>query len=321
MCESCVTATECDRVFLHPKLFVAYLQGFSVDYVLHIAHKYNEAHEYHSSFLKMRQAITSIGPSIISASITTTGSSIFLVFCQIYIFQQMGWLLIVNTVFAIGVAMLTFPSILSLFGPRGRFCDMYKLCSKKLDGEGAQNTEEIEMVIPPSIDNGLVSSEAPSPAGEMFVAGADNAGEFSALPPAPLQHREDRHDDQPMPSPQPQQRHSASNALASFNIYENAYAPVQNDVAAVQNDHQPMPSLPQPASANNNAGASLNVYDNAYAPVEIGIADVQNDEQPIPFAPSLASVPVESDDQPMPDSQPWSIPRIPRDSFDDQPES
>ena len=74
------------------------MQGFSVDYVLHIAHKYNEAHEYHSSFLKMRTAITSIGPSIISASITTTGSSIFLIFCQIYIFQQMGWLLIANTV-------------------------------------------------------------------------------------------------------------------------------------------------------------------------------------------------------------------------------
>merc|ERR1712232_6261 len=47
--------------------------GFSVDYVLHIAHVYNES-DFRSSFLKMRHALTSIGPSIISAAITTTGS-------------------------------------------------------------------------------------------------------------------------------------------------------------------------------------------------------------------------------------------------------
>merc|ERR1711862_630091 len=80
---------------------------------------YNEANEYHSSFLKMRSAIT------------TTGSAIFLVFCQIYIFQQMGWLLIANTVLAIFVAMLTFTSILSACGPRGRCCDMYSSCDKR----------------------------------------------------------------------------------------------------------------------------------------------------------------------------------------------
>ena len=110
-------------------------------YVLHIAHKYNEAHEYHSSFLKMRSAITNIGPSIISASITTTGSAIFLVFCQIYIFQQMGWLLIANTVLAILVAMLTFTSILSVCGPRGRCCDMYVSCEKR-----KKKQNNIEMV-------------------------------------------------------------------------------------------------------------------------------------------------------------------------------
>ena len=117
------------------------LQGFSVDYVLHIAHKYNEAHEYHSSFLKMRSAITNIGPSIISASITTTGSAIFLVFCQIYIFQQMGWLLIANTVLAIFVAMLTFTSILSVCGPRGRCCDMYASCEKRKKKKKKKNIE------------------------------------------------------------------------------------------------------------------------------------------------------------------------------------
>merc|ERR1712048_294954 len=119
--------------------------GFSVDYVLHIAHKYNEAHEYHSSFLKMRSAITNIGPSIISASITTTGSAIFLVFCQIYIFQQMGWLLIANTVLAIFVAMLTFTSILSVCGPRGRCCDMYVYCEKRKKKKKTQQND-IEMV-------------------------------------------------------------------------------------------------------------------------------------------------------------------------------
>ena len=114
-----------------------------MDYVLHIAHKYNEAHEYHSSFLKMRIAITSIGPSIISASITTAGSAIFLVFCQIYIFQQMGWLLIANTVLAIFVAMLTFTSILSVCGPRGRCCDMYVYCEKR---KKKKQQNDIEMV-------------------------------------------------------------------------------------------------------------------------------------------------------------------------------
>ena len=140
---------------------VSVLQGFSVDYVLHIAHKYNEAHEYHSSFLKMRAAITSIGPSIISASITTTGSSIFLVFCQIYIFQQMGWLLIVNTVFAIGVAMLIFSSVLSLIGPRGRCCDMYGWCSRKLDNKITADTQKIENLALPHAENAAENSGLP----------------------------------------------------------------------------------------------------------------------------------------------------------------
>ena len=291
---------------------VPVLQGFSVDYVLHIAHKYNEAHQYHSSFLKMRDAITSIGPSIISASITTTGSSIFLVFCQIYIFQQMGWLLIVNTVFAIGVAMLTFPSILSLIGPRGRCCDIYGRCSRKPNNKTTADTQKIEMVAPPRVDKFLVSH-------------AENDAEFSVLPPSPLQHHENRPDDQPMPGQYHQKRPSASNALASFNVYENAYAPVENNAAAVQNDDQPMPDQ-QPLPTPNHASASLNVHNNAHPPAEINVAAVQNDDQPMasPHRSSSASnalasfniydnayapvennaAAVEDDDQPMPDQQP-----------------
>ena len=53
----------------------------------------------------------------------------------------MGWLLIANTVLAIFVAMLTFTSILSVCGPRGRCCDMYASCEKRKKKKKKKNIE------------------------------------------------------------------------------------------------------------------------------------------------------------------------------------
>merc|ERR1712032_1710415 len=55
-------------------------------------------------------------------------------------------LLIANTVLAIIVAMLTFTSILSICGPRGRCCDMYGACSKKKKPAHKKGSDAIEMV-------------------------------------------------------------------------------------------------------------------------------------------------------------------------------
>merc|ERR1712226_328535 len=205
--------------------------GFSVDYVLHIAHKYNEAHQYHSSFLKMRDAITSIGPSIVSASITTTGSAIFLVFCQIYIFQQMGWLLIANTVLAIFVAMLSFSSILSLIGPRGNFCDAYRACQKK-KRKKRQSANEVELVRPM----------------QRFLSDAgDNPPEGSPAEFSPV-------DDYPMPNNHPLGRQpppAQNQQPAHIQPPAHNQPPAQTQPMPQNNDFQPAVPVQQPAGDAN----------------------------------------------------------------------
>eukprot|EP00750_Incisomonas_marina_P018517 INCI2990.1.p1 GENE.INCI2990.1~~INCI2990.1.p1 ORF type:complete len:2694 (-),score=348.67 INCI2990.1:3864-11945(-) len=101
--------------------------GFSVDYVLHLGHAYNES-PWHSPYLKTRDALAHIGPSILSAAVTTCGSAFFLLFCQIYLFVQMGWTLLVNTALAILCALTFFVAVTALLGPRHRCCDFYGKC-------------------------------------------------------------------------------------------------------------------------------------------------------------------------------------------------
>ena len=65
----------------------------------------------------MREALTTIGVSIFGGALTTAGSSIFLLFCHIYLFHQLGVMMLTNTLVALAYTLFCLCPILVIAGP------------------------------------------------------------------------------------------------------------------------------------------------------------------------------------------------------------
>ena len=90
--------------------------GMSVDYCLHVAHG------YHSSASRTRkdkttESLTALGVSILGAAMTTASSSAFLFPCRIYLFIQLGVMLVSNTILAVFFALVFLVAMLMIAGP------------------------------------------------------------------------------------------------------------------------------------------------------------------------------------------------------------
>ena len=90
--------------------------GMSVDYCLHVAHG------YHSSASRTREdktteSLTALGVSILGAAMTTASSSAFLFPCRIYLFIQLGVMLVSNTILAVFFALVFLVAMLMIGGP------------------------------------------------------------------------------------------------------------------------------------------------------------------------------------------------------------
>ena len=90
--------------------------GMSVDYSLHVGHAFHAATS-RSREGKMREALTTIGVSIFGGALTTAGSSIFLLFCHIYLFHQLGVMMLTNTLVALAYTLFCLCPILVIAGP------------------------------------------------------------------------------------------------------------------------------------------------------------------------------------------------------------
>ena len=106
---------------------VAILVGLSVDYVLHIGHSYN-----HSSSMdrknRTKAALYSIGSSVLAASITTIGSTMILVFCQIQIFVVFGIIVAVTSFCSIVFSIGTFVALIYTWGPEDESGNLFACC-------------------------------------------------------------------------------------------------------------------------------------------------------------------------------------------------
>ena len=94
-------------------LSVTIFVGMACDYCLHIAHSFMHS-EAPSAHLRVRQALTMVGNSVLGAAITTIGSCVFLLFCVIVFFKKMGVIIIVNTIGSLFFALVFFPAMLSI---------------------------------------------------------------------------------------------------------------------------------------------------------------------------------------------------------------
>ena len=84
--------------------------GFSVDYTIHLGHMFDVAR---SQGLTTRQekfdySIRKMGETVLAGAITTAGSTVFLLACQLTFFTAMGTLIILTVAYSLGYSLLFF---------------------------------------------------------------------------------------------------------------------------------------------------------------------------------------------------------------------
>ena len=102
---------------------VVIIVGFSVDYVVHLANHYVES-VYQDRYRRMKDALTSIGISIVSGAITTIGSSIFLLMATILFYEKFAVLVLSTILFSLYFSLVFFVCINHWIGPNGHFGDL-----------------------------------------------------------------------------------------------------------------------------------------------------------------------------------------------------
>lgn len=100
--------------------------GLSVDYTLHTCHGYHES-GHDTSRGKTTDSLMRLGPAIVGGALTTAGATVFLFFCWILPFYQLGVMLFLNTLITIFLTFFFLMPLLMIAGPRGECCDIYAL--------------------------------------------------------------------------------------------------------------------------------------------------------------------------------------------------
>jgi len=92
-------------------ILICILAGFSVDYVVHLAHAYKEAtgDTYH----RLRTAFGSMGISVLNGMVTSVGASIPLFFCKVQFFEKFGTFLCLTIAFSWVFANFAFMAVLA----------------------------------------------------------------------------------------------------------------------------------------------------------------------------------------------------------------
>jgi len=136
-------------------IFIVVFLGFSVTYGLHTSHNYSAARATDASVIfneklawrrrnrkdannekacnaavkmtirsnrgvrkaRTRAAILEVGGAIMSSTVSTVGSSIFLLFCSLNIFISLGFVVIAVTTLSILFTLISLPAVLMLLGP------------------------------------------------------------------------------------------------------------------------------------------------------------------------------------------------------------
>mmetsp|Transcript_4511 Transcript_4511/g.7686 ORF Transcript_4511/g.7686 Transcript_4511/m.7686 type:complete len:193 (+) Transcript_4511:2360-2938(+) len=106
------------------------LIGFSVDYVVHLSADYMHSAQA-SRNSKMQQAFGEMGISILSGSITTMGSGVFLFGGKIIFFTKFAVLITSTISFSFLSAMLLFGALMHILGPEKGFGSLRNICSEK----------------------------------------------------------------------------------------------------------------------------------------------------------------------------------------------
>merc|ERR1712199_133176 len=92
------------------------LAGFSVDYVVHLAHAFVHA-EKKERLDKVRSALDEIGVSVLGGMLTSASAAIALMMCQLHFFHKFGVFLMLTVSISWIWANIGFVASMALFGP------------------------------------------------------------------------------------------------------------------------------------------------------------------------------------------------------------
>merc|ERR1712070_1262278 len=92
------------------------LAGFSVDYVVHLAHSFVQA-EKKERLDKVRSALDEIGVSVLGGMLTSASAAIALMICQLQFFHKFGVFLMLTVSISWLWANIGFMASMALFGP------------------------------------------------------------------------------------------------------------------------------------------------------------------------------------------------------------
>jgi len=118
--------------------------GYSVDYVVHLAHIYCEAgsHGLDTRDERAKYAIQNMGTTIFAGAITTGGSGIVMFFCFFQFFFKMAILITFTILFAFLFSLGFLMSLLWIMGPEGKCGDVVHLFCKCLRREKSTSPQK-----------------------------------------------------------------------------------------------------------------------------------------------------------------------------------
>jgi protein dispatched 1 len=105
-------------------LAVVVLIGFSVDYIIHFSAEYMHSKE-DTRDKKMQQSLRQMGVSIFGGFLTTFGSGVFLITCDVAFFWKFGETISLSVLIAFLVSVFTYSALMKTVGPVGSQGDIF----------------------------------------------------------------------------------------------------------------------------------------------------------------------------------------------------
>jgi len=119
--------------------------GYSVDYVVHLAHVYCEAAKqgHQTRDARATFAVRNMGSTIYAGAVTTAGSSAVMLFCYFTFFNKMATLICVTIMYSFLFSMGLFTGLLWLIGPQGT-CGDICCCRGRARGDETGAVPDVE---------------------------------------------------------------------------------------------------------------------------------------------------------------------------------
>jgi hypothetical protein len=120
------------KLGVYEAIFLSITAGLSVDFVVLLAHAYNEAEALRRDH-KMRKAFTTMGLSVVSAAISTLAASLMILMCSFNFIATYGSFVFFIVFWSLLWSMCFFPALMMTIGPEGDRGDLTFLpwCRKR----------------------------------------------------------------------------------------------------------------------------------------------------------------------------------------------